>query len=165
MNNNRLQETLISNFKKEFREKLGKGVKITICNKWQSEANFTDKANYWAIMHLIFEYTAWKYGETFLQYNNKAGRPRGDTDERSFRRSLIDYIAVSNGVSMVSIAKETGRSDHTSIVNSVGSFENRLETDYYAQKLFSEILEYVKENYYLVKDKTTLKIGVTSDNI
>lgn len=165
MNNTRLQEILISNFKKELREKVGKEVKIVVCNKWQGAANFTDKANYWAILHLAMEYTGWKYQDTFLGYNNKSGRPKGDTDEKSFRRSLMDYIAANNGVSMVQMAKETGRSNHTSVLNSVNSFENKLETDYYAQKLFLEILEYVKENYYLVKDKTTLKIGVTSDNI
>ncbi len=165
MNNERLQEILINDFKKSFKEKLGKGVKILICNKWQSEANFTDKANFWAIVRLVLEFTSWKYEETYLTYNNKAGRPRSDTDERSFRRSLIDYIAVNNGVSLVQIAKETGRSNHTSIINSVNNFENKLETDYYAQKLFNEILTYVKENYYLFKNKTTLKEGVVGNNI
>lgn len=165
MNNERLQEILINDFKKDFKEKLGKGVKIIICNKWQSEANFTDKASFWAIVKLIFDYTGWKYGETYPEYSNKPGKPKGITEEKVFRIQLIDYVAVNNGIPMTNIVKETGRKDHTAVIDSVRSFENRLETDYYTQKFFSEILTYVRENYYLFKNKTTLKIGVVGENI
>jgi hypothetical protein len=163
MNNTRLQEILIDNFKKEMKEKLGKGVKITICNKWQSEANFTDKGNFWAIVRLVFDYTGWKYKETYPEYSSKPGKPKGITEEMVFRIQMLDYLAVNNGITMVSIAKETGRRDHTSIIDSVKKFENRLETDYYTQKMFLEILTYVKENYYLVKEKSALKSGVIEE--
>ena len=165
MNNERLQEILIDNFKRDFKEKLGKGVKVVICNKWQSEANFTDKANFWAIVKLAFDYTGWKYKETYPEYPNTAGKPKGVTNEMVFRIGLLDFVAVNNGISMISIAKETGRKNHTSVVDNVKSFENRLETDYYTQKLFAEILAYMKENYSVYKNKTTLKQGVVGDII
>ncbi len=160
MNNERLQEILIGNFKKDFKEQCGKGVKVIICNRWQSEANFTDKGNFWAIMKLIFDYTGWDYAGTYPKFQNTVGRPRGDTTEMAFRRALVDYVAVNNGVTLVSIAKETGRSNHTSIISNVESFENRLETEYMVQKLFGEVIAYVKSEYHLYKGRTTLKSEV-----
>lgn len=169
MNNNRLQEILISDFKKNFKEKFNRGVKVVICNKWQSEANFTDKVNFWAIVHLVFEFTGWKWDETYLAspYINYKGTKKVAlrNEEKFFRRSLIDFIAVNNGASLSSCAKETDRKCHSTVINAISKFENRLEQEYYTQKLFNEIMEYVKDNYHSVKDKTTLKSGVQADNI
>lgn len=166
MNNIRLQENLINNFKKEFKEKLGKGVKITICNRWQSDANFTNNVNFWAIVKLVFDYTGWDYRSTFLPgYSMKKGRPAGDNNEKAFRRSLIDFIVVNNGFTLVGTAKETGRRDHTSVINSISAFERRLETEYYTQKLFGEIMDYVRDNYHLYKASATLKQSVVEDNL
>jgi len=169
MNNTRLQEALIDNFKREFKEKLDKGVKVTICNKWQSEANFTDKANMWAIIKLVFDYTGWTWKETYeagIYKRKKGGYHVGlRNEDRFFQRSVIDYLLVNNGVSLVACAKETNRNCHSTVINAITKFEHRLESEYYVQKMFAEIAQYVKENYSMYKDRTTLKIGVVSDSL
>jgi len=162
--NDRLQEILIDNFKKDFKKQIGRGVKIIVCNKWQSEANFTDKANFWAIVKVVFDATGWTYKGTYPKYSTVRGRPKGDTTEAAFRRAMIDYIASNNGVQMLLIAKETGRDNHTSILSSIASFEARLDTEHTTQKLFGEIMEYIKENYYLYKSSATLKTQVVNES-
>lgn len=168
MNNERLQEILINNFKKDFKEKLGKGVKVTICNKWQSEANFTDKVNMWAIIKVIFDYTGWNWRSSYMPtaYFSKTGHKKTgvSNSEKVFRRSLIDFILMNNGVSCVEIARESGR-DHTTVLHSVTKFENRLETEYFTQKAFAEIMAELIKSYPMYKNKTTLKIGVVGENI
>jgi len=172
MNNIKLQEILIDNFKKEMKEKLGKGVKITICNKWQSEANFTDKVNLWAVIRLVFDYTGWCWKSTYKLSPYKGSILPGAnakvvsrSDEKVFRRSLIDYILINNGVTLVTCARETNRTNHSTIIHSVNRFEERLETDYMTQKFFAETMAYIKDNYHLYKDKTTLKIGVVEEQL
>lgn len=168
MNNTRLQEVLIDNFKKEMKEKLGKGVKIMICNKWESEANFTDKLNMWAVIQLVFDYTGWDWRSVYVHtpYKGKGGAHLVNglrKGEKVFRRSLIDFILVNNGLTLMECARETLRKGHDNIIHSIGTFQNRLETEYYVQKMFLEIMTYIKENYYLYKDKTTLKTGVIGE--
>lgn len=168
MNNERLQEILINNFKKDFKEKLGKGVKIVICNKWQNEANFTTRANMWAIIKAVFDYTGWRWVGTYIATPHKTTQHKTviavRNEEKVFRRGLIDYILINNDIGSTTIGKETNR-DHTTILNSVKKFELRLEEDYYTQKIFNEIMADLRVSYPMYKNKTTLKIGVVGENI
>lgn len=143
MNNSRQDEILIESYKKDFIERTGRSIKITTCKKWEGLANFTDKVEFWTVVYIVFEFTGWKLDETYV---------KSRTDEKIFRRGLIDYIAHNNGCTLVSIGKLSGR-DHTTIMNSIKCFENWLDTEKFAVSIFNEILEYLKENYYTYKSR------------
>lgn len=153
MNNIREREIEIERFKREFIHRFGLGVKVTTCSKWESEANFTTKADFWEIVKLIFDYTGWTWKDTFT---------KSRLTEKVSRRAIIDFICVNNGVPLMAIGKLTDR-DHSTVIHSVTGLGDNLSEDYYIQKLFHEILSYVKENYHLVKGKSTLKNEIISD--
>lgn len=161
INNIRRDEILIEGYKTDFQRSTGRAIKVIVCNQWESLSNFTTKGNFYAIVKLIFDYTGWEWHTTYLPiFYTKSKRPDKTTTqsaEQVSRRAIIDYIAVNNGVTMTYICGETFRSNHTTILHSVRSYETLLETDYYTQKYFREIINYVKENYHMYKDRTTLK--------
>jgi hypothetical protein len=154
MNNGRLEEQLIEQFKEEFHKKTGKWVKVSWALKQhESEANFADHIDFWKLVKTIFDYTGWKRSETFSKKTNGArGRTIGSTDEKAFRRGLIDYIAVNNGCLMSHCARITNR-DHTTVGHSLQMFQNRLDTEPYTKKLFTEVVDYVRANYHLYKNR------------
>lgn len=156
-------DKLIQQFKKEYSELTGKGVKISICSKSRSEASFTDKGDFWKLAKLVLDYGDWKWSDVFYEGKYEPIQYRAGTEytltsrvglrneERIFRRRLIDFICMNNGVSSNSVAKNTGR-DHTTILHSANMFEESLETDYYTQKTFRELLGYIKKHYKDLKN-------------
>ena len=161
MSGSRAEEILIDRMKREFESETGRSIKIMMCNKWESMTNFTEKGNFYAIVKLVFDFTGWTWKDTYLPsvYKTPDGRIKTAVRNREkvFRRSVIDYIAVNNGVEFSYLGRETGRINHTTVLHSVKQFDIDLEHDYYTQKTFKEILTYVKENYSDHKDRSTLK--------
>lgn len=143
MSTGREEEQLIHEYKEDFTKRTGKSIKMNLCSKWESAANFTDRADFWRIVQVIFDYTGWTKRQTFS---------RGNVEEKVFRRGLIDYIAVNNGCSIASCGRITNR-DHTTVINSVRKFEMRLETDTWTKRFFSEVMNYLRENYHLYKKR------------
>lgn len=154
------EETIIKGVKNEFFIQTGKYVRVVKCERWESTANFTFNASIGQIIKMVFDFTKWKWADTFTSATpgsraiNKAGNR---TTEKIYRRGLIDYLATNNGCTLSSISIFTNRGDHTTIMNSVRKFEDRLETDSYARQSFMEITDFCKANYYLYKDKSFTK--------
>lgn len=165
MSGSRAEELLIDKMKEEFQKETGRTIKIVVCNKWESITNFTERGNFYAIVKLVFDYTGWKWRETYLRHKDDKHKIVGVRDkEKVFRRAVIDYISVNNGISLSALARETGRTNHTTVLHSVKQFDTDLEHDYYTQKAFREILTYVKENYHDYKDRGTLKQEVIEES-
>lgn len=142
--NGREEELLIEKFKDEFHKVTGRWINVTPVRKqYESVANFTDKIDFWKLTRMIFDYTGWTKRSTFT---------RGNKRERVFRRALIDYIAVNNGCSVSSCARFTNR-DHTTVLHSIQSFSNQIETDMYTKQLLREVIQFAKENYHLYKQR------------
>lgn len=149
-----LENMLMEQYKGDFRERTGRSIKMMICTRWQSAANFTDKAEFWPIVKLVFDITNWKWKETYIAspYETSKGTIKLGirNKEKVFRRGVIDYICVNNGVTLTACANNGMGRDHTTVINSLRILEDRLDTDVYYQKFFREIAQYVKEEYHRV---------------
>lgn len=108
---------------------------------------FIEKVDYWKLVRVIFDLTGWDKAGTY----HSIGRGR-KPEEEAFRRSLIDYIAVKNGCSYSFCARATGRY-HTTVLNSVRRFEERLETDAHTRAFFKEVMDYIRENYHIYENQ------------
>lgn len=173
MNNIRNSENLIQEFKEKFLKETGRGVKVTICNKWESISNFTEKGDIWMMISAIFGYTGWEWDSTFgtkptKDENSYAGNKKNGFIKRSrekiFRRRVIDYICVNNNITTTELGRETGR-DHTTIMHSVSEFSIQLENDFAVQRVFQEILDSIKQTYSLYKNKADLKNRVIKNTL
>jgi len=134
---------LIRSYIDNYHTTTGEHIKIAPCTKWEAMATFTEKADFWKLVAVIFDLTGW---------NKKGTFGKGRLEERIFRRGIIDFIAVYNGCSYSMCARFTQR-DHTSVINSVRKFEQRLETDSHTRAFFKEVTDYVRENYYIHGDQ------------
>jgi|ERR1044072_5540406 chromosomal replication initiation ATPase DnaA len=138
------QKRMIESFQADYLRITGAYIRIVPCTQWEFKADLGEPIEFWKLVRIVFDFTGWTFKDTY----NKSRK-----EEACFRRSLIDFIAVNNGTYYNHCAKFTGR-DHTTIMHSVTSFENRLETQDHTRRLFSEVIRYVKDNYYIYKDLT-----------
>lgn len=143
MNSGREEERLIQEFKEKFHKETGKWIKVTYCKLSQSHANVADRIPFWKVVKIVTDYTGWFKDEVIT---------KSRTGEPIFRRGLIDYIAVNNGCTFTECARSTKR-DHTTVINSVRTFENKLDTDMHVKSVFNEVISFIKDNYHLYKDK------------
>lgn len=101
-------------------------------------AHFTDETiDFDTIMQLVFDATGWTTKTTYVPVRKL---------EAVFRRGIVDLIANCNNIKLMECAKATWR-DHTTVIHSLKSIEDRLDTDMYARTTLREIMEYIKENY------------------
>lgn len=144
-------ELLLEELKTEFNKKTGKHIKVTICSKWESLSNFTDKATINEIIKMVFDVTGWDF-DTVYAYGDirKIGYK---TTEKVFRRALIDLIALNNGVKALQIARFTNR-DHTTVGLNLNKFIEQIEKDSYLKQVLTEVIAYCRENYFSYKGKT-----------
>lgn len=126
----------------------GEHIKIAECSQWEAMANFTEKADFWKLVKVIFDLTGWTKKGTF---------GKGRLQERVFRRGLIDFVAVHNGCAYNQCARLTDR-DHTSVIHSVRKFEERLETETHTRAFFKEVMDYIRGNYYIYDSDPQLEI-------
>ncbi len=140
------EETLIKAIKNKFLIETGKDIKIVICKEYESRANFTYNITIDEVILMVMDKMEWKFEDTY-----NASR----VTERVYRRGLIDYIAIHNGELLINCAKATNR-DHSTVINSVKKFEERLETEAYVRRAFTEIINYCRDNFYLYKGKRLL---------
>lgn len=143
---------LIKNYSEDYFNRTGEYLKMTPCSRWEVAAFFDEKVGFWKIVKLVFDFTGWEKRDTFNQSR---------LSERVFRRSLIDFIAVHNGCTYSSCAKLTGRTDHTTVINSVSKFENKLETELHTRRYFYEVMRYIKDNYYIYESKNIGEQDIT----
>lgn len=135
---NSKEEELIISYKKDFKEKTGKGLKCIVMSLRESNTNFIDEISFYKALDIILEQTKWDYSKIV-----SSAKSRSDL---MLKRSIISYIMVNNGMSLVKIGFYMNR-DHSSILYQIKTFEDILETDYYVQKLYKEIVNNLKENY------------------
>lgn len=153
MNDGRAEERLIENFKKTFREATGKSVRIIVCSSIEAEANFSStRVEPLKIVKLVLDANGWSYKET---YDNPGYKGKS---EQVMRRGLIDVICIANGNHL----KDCGNlsippRDHTTVMNSIRTYQNSLETDLLVRRFFRETMSYIKENYHLFKNKIITK--------
>lgn len=107
-----------------------------------AKVNFPEKVEFWKLVRVILDFTGWSKEYVF----NKSGGAR--SEEKIFARGLIYYLAISNGCTYVSCGKLTAR-DHTTVLNSVSKFENRLACEIHSRRFLQQVLSYVNENYHL----------------
>jgi len=138
----------IEGYKKDFKYFTGKGLKCIITSMRIGDTNFISEGvlHPYTAIDLIFNYTEWNSKEIF---------GKAKPNRVILKRSIIYFILCNNGVSISEVARIFNK-DHTTIINSLKNFEFELETDYYTQKLFNEILNNLKE-YYNPKKLLTLQ--------
>lgn len=78
---------------------------------------------------------------------------KGRRRENIFKRGIFDLLATSNGCTISECARATDR-EHTTVMNSLRSIEDTLDTDMNSRNALREIVNYIKENkdYYLSKE-------------
>lgn len=138
----------IDSYKKDFKIHTGKGLKCIITSMRIGDTNFISEGvidSYTAI-DIIFNYTEWNSREIF---------GKAKPNRVILKRSIIYFILCNNGASISEVARIFGK-DHTTVINSLRNFEFELETDYYTQKLFTEILNNLKR-YYNPKKLLTIQ--------
>lgn len=129
----------------------GEYIRVLPCSQWGAVVNFMEKIDFWKLVKVVFDLTGWDKKGTF---------DRGRMEERIFRRGVIDFIAIHNGCSYSQCARLTNR-DHTSVMNSVRKFEDRLLTDSPTRTFLREVADYIKENYYIYENQTINEINIT----
>ncbi len=128
---------LLDNYKEDFRNKTGKGLKCIVTSLREGETSFTSDINFYKTLDIILNYTNWDYNK-ILSIKK--------TRDIVTQRGIINYILVHNGMTLMKIGFYMNR-DHSTIIHSLKEFENVLDTDYFHQKLFREILSNLIENY------------------
>ena len=130
---------LIEGYKRDFKKSTGKGLRCIITSMRVGDTNFISegKIDIYTALDIILGYTEWNVKTLFS---------KSKPNELVLRRNIISFILVNNGCSMIEIGRLFNR-DHSTIIENMRVFEGELEVDYYTQKLFTEILNNLKEHY------------------
>lgn len=130
-------------YEESYHKTTGEHIRVVPCSEWSAVVTFVERVDFWKLVKVVFDLTGWTKSGTF---------GKGRAEERIFRRGLIDFIAIYNGCSYSQCARLTGR-DHTTVLNSVRKFEDRLGTDSHTRSLLKETADYIKENYYIYENQ------------
>lgn len=130
------ERDLILEYKKDFFSKTGKQIDVVILNKWQSKCRLSDKIPMETIVFMILDVTGWDFKEMTMKNKER---------KNVFKRYLTYFILHNNGYSLTSIGKFFG-CDHTTVIHGLSEIENELELNKYVDKLFSEIVDYLRLN-------------------
>lgn len=133
---------LIKSYSENYYRITGEHIKIVTCSEWEVIVGLDMKVEYWKLFKVISDLTGWEKKETFT---------RSRKEEVIFRRGLIDFIAINNGCTYTQCARETNR-DHTTVMHSVRTFENKLNLETGAKAILKEVIKYLRENYNITKD-------------
>lgn len=142
---------LLRNYSEDYFRRTGESLKMITCSRWEAAASFSEGVGFWKLVKIIFDFTGWQKKDTYT---------RIQTEEKVFRRALIDFIAINNGCSYSLCARITKR-DHTTVLHSVSRFENRLETELHTRRYFYEVMRYIKDNYYIYENKDVVEQDIT----
>lgn len=140
------QQTLIQRYKDEFKAATGGMIEIKMLDRWD-ELCHVDQIPFWTVCKMIFDMTGWTRNKTFSKSQQR---------EPISRRQVVDLIAMSNGGKLTKIARETGR-DHTTVLWSVRRAKDTIDQDFFYRTLVREIMQFIRENYYLYKDRQITK--------
>lgn len=138
---------LIISYQEDYHHKTGSYIKMAECTKWEAVVDLHCEVEFWKLVKVVMDFTGWEYEKIYNLSRHQ---------EVILKRGMIDFISVKNGILLNTCAKLTGR-DHGTVINSVGKFENRLETEEHLKRFFYEVIKYVRENYYLYKDQDITK--------
>ena len=152
---------LIEKFKHEYLDKTGGHIKITQMKKWEGMVHFTEHIDFDRAVSLVCDATGWTFDSIYKPGAYKtAGQAQSNkfgirNKEKVYRRAVIDFICYHNGLSLMKLGKLTGR-DHSTIIHSMKTFEDDLDTDMLVRRVFTDISNYVKHNYATYKQVTDL---------
>lgn len=151
------EERIIMGLKNDYLIQTGRHIKIETCSRWESTANFTFRATIGQVVKMVFDFTGWKWEDTYVR-----GVPGARSAEKIYRRGTIDYLAVNNGCTLNECARFTERANvegfgHWGVIESVKKFEQRLETDPYVKRSFMEIVNFCRDNFHLYKNRDYTK--------
>jgi hypothetical protein len=144
------EKELVESYLSDFKSKTGKLLNISVCSDYEIDS---ENMNYMQVVKMVCDATGWTYNSIFLAGEDLGGKRIGlRNKEKVYRRSVIDKIARENGIKLVDCGRATGR-DHTTIIHSVTTLNNVLETEPEFKKAFKEIFLFVRDNWYLYKGK------------
>lgn len=126
-------EALLTSYKRDFFAKTGKGLKITVANRWESACELPAKFNPDDIVDLFCEFIGWEKKHLFVRKRREA---------MVKNRQLLMLILYSNGMRIVPIARLFSM-DHTNILDGLKSINTKLNSDKYLQVYLKEIIEYI----------------------
>lgn len=135
---NSTERGLIGTYKKHFFDKTGKYITCYVSDDLESVLKFTTNIDVDKMIDLICEYCDWNRRETCSKKR---------TDELVFRRSMMYYIAMNNGASLVKCGKAMGNRDHTTVIHGLKTFQDRLDTEHYVVVLLKDVLLYLSTRY------------------
>lgn len=138
---------LIKSYQEDYHNKTGEYITMVPTSKWQAVVDIGVKVELWKLVKVIMDFTGWEYDKIYNKSRKEAC---------VYKRAVIDFIAVHNSCNYNTCAKQTNR-DHVTVIHSVKTFENRLETESGIRIAFYEIVTYVKDNYYLYMDQDISK--------
>lgn len=134
-----LTEDLIEAYKRDFFLKTGKGIKISICSRWETVCLLPVRLPLDVLMELALDANGWKWDDVFTTCKRA---------EFVYRRGLIFYILVKCGYPFLQVARHTNR-DHTSVMYAIKNFEDKLDSEPLTGKVLLEVMEFIKTNYSL----------------
>lgn len=131
------QEDRLQEFKRIFFNEFGLVLKFEISSHNSSNYYFTDQINPYKAICVMLNYTTWDW-DTIISTSRK--------EEVVFYRSVIAYILYNNNCGINEIAKILNK-DHSTIINSLRTFNVRLDMDTYAKKFLKDVAINLKEHY------------------
>ncbi len=135
------EKTLINSYKKDFHERTGGSLIITIKSPWKAMCDIELQLEFEQLVDLILDANGWERKVTFSKKR---------TDILVSQRQIIDLILYCNGFGFLEIGRRTKR-DHTTILYSVNNGKYQLEKEFLYQQLIREIVSYIKENAPLLQ--------------
>jgi len=137
---NDLEDKLISEFRKKFRETTNKSCKVTVSN-FKSSANFEldAKIPLEDILKYVFEYLYDDYSKNKIEevFNSKLRK-------YNLTKQFFSFIANINDYSLKEVGKAQLSKDHTTIIHQLNDIDVLLHNDKNVLKLGLEIMEYIK---------------------
>ena len=148
------EASLIEDLKDRFYNQTRKYIKIQYSTKWEAICRISpDPVDFDILCKMVYDATGWS-PETVFGNGRTSSRHQAGTNlsltasEKIYRRSLIDFIAVNNDISISFIGKQTDR-HHTTIIHSYSKFEEKVKNSMLYQNILKEIIAFIKTNYYL----------------
>lgn len=139
-----LENQLIEKFKQDMSLQCGKMVEVKILDKWDELCYFDREVPLWTLIKMILDATGWD-PHKMLQKRR--------LEEIVSQRRIVDLIAISNGKKLTEVGRAVANRDHTTVISSVRAAKEMIEKDPIYRTYTREIMQYIRENYHLYREK------------
>lgn len=152
------KQQLIDSYKQDFLMKTGEYIDVLILRStdtWRCYGRLTIIPPIKKLVRMILDAQEWEMEYTFAKLR---------TTERVYRRNVVDLILYANEFTLMEIARETGRSEHTTVIHSLERGKLLAETNPVFRSTLRGITEYIEANHMYYTNDKKLE-GTISSNV